>query len=81
MVARTANAPANCWLGTHPPYAELTGRRVSTAVMRMYRTRWSLEEIMLSLSEFRGPHDHNEDTELTWTVLTEETENILQLAQ
>lgn len=61
-------------------YAELTGRRVSTAVMRMYRMRWSLEEIMLSLSEFRGPHDHNEDTELTWEVLTEETENILQLA-
>jgi len=61
-------------------YTELTGRRVNTAVMRMYRMRWSLEEIMLSLSELRGPHDHNEDTELTWEVLTEETENILQLA-
>jgi len=61
-------------------YAELTGRRVSTAVMRMYRMRWSLEEIMLGLSEFRGPHDHNEDAELTWAVLTEETENLLQLA-
>ena len=62
-------------------YAELTGRRISTAVMRMYRMRWSLEEIMLSLSEFRGPHEHNEDTELTWAVLTEETENILQLVR
>jgi spectinomycin phosphotransferase len=62
-------------------YAELTGRRVSTAVMRMYRMRWSLEEIMLSLSEFRGPHEHNEDTDLTWEVLTEETENILQLVR
>lgn len=61
-------------------YAELTGRRVSTAVMRMYRMRWSLEEIMLGLSEFRGSHDHNEDAELTWAVLTEETENLLQLA-
>ena len=60
-------------------YAELTGRRVSTAVMRMYRMRWSLEEIMLGLSDFRGPHEQNEDTELTWEVLTEETENILQL--
>ena len=61
-------------------YAELTGRRVNTAVMRMYRMRWSLEEIMLSLSEFRGPHDHNKDAELTWAVLSEETENLLQLA-
>jgi spectinomycin phosphotransferase len=62
-------------------YAELTGRRVGIAVMRMYRMRWSLEEIMLSLSEFRGPHEQNEDTELTWEVLTEETENILQLVR
>ena len=61
-------------------YTELTGRRVSTTVMLMYRMRWSLEEIMLSLSDFRGPHAHNEDTELTWEVLTEETENLLQLA-
>ena len=61
-------------------YAELTGRRVSTAVMRMYRMRWSLEEIMLAVSDFRGPHEQNEDTELTWEVLTEETENLLQLA-
>jgi len=61
-------------------YAELTGRRVSTAVMGMYRMRWSLDEIMLSLRELRGPHEQNEDTELTWAVLTEETENILRLA-
>jgi spectinomycin phosphotransferase len=61
-------------------YTDLTGRRVNTAVMHMYRMRWSLEEIMLALADFRGPHDHNGDTELTWEVLTEETENILQLA-
>jgi len=61
-------------------YAELTGRHVNTALMRMYRMRWSLEEITLSLSELRGPHDHNEDAELTWAVLSEETENLLQLA-
>jgi len=61
-------------------YAELTGRRVSAAAMRMYRMRWSLEEITLSLSEFRGPHEQNADTELTWAVLAEETENVLQLA-
>jgi spectinomycin phosphotransferase len=61
-------------------YAELTGRRVDAAVMRMYRMRWSLEEIMLSVREFRGPHEHNGDTELAWEALTEETENILRLA-
>jgi spectinomycin phosphotransferase len=60
-------------------YAELTGRRASTAAMSMYRMRWSLDEIALSLSDFRGPHEQNEDTELTWAVLTEETGNILQL--
>ena len=47
-------------------YAELTGRRVSPAAMRMYRMRWSLDEITLSLSEFRAPHEQNADTELTW---------------
>ena len=61
-------------------YAELTGRRVDAAAMRMYRMRWSLEEIMLSVREFRGPHEHNGDTELAWEALTEETENILRLA-
>jgi spectinomycin phosphotransferase len=61
-------------------YAELTGRRVSAAAMRLYRMRWSLDDITLSLSEFRGPHEQNDDTELTWAVLAEETENILQLA-
>jgi spectinomycin phosphotransferase len=62
-------------------YADLTGRRANTAAMSMYRMRWSLEEIALSLSEFRGPHEQNEDTELTWAVLTEETENLLRLVR
>ncbi len=60
-------------------YAELTGRRLDIAVMHMYRMRWSLEEIMLSLREFRGPHERNEDTELTWEALAEETGNVLRL--
>ncbi len=61
-------------------YTELTGRRVSTAVMRMYRMRWGLDEIMLSVREFRGPHEETGDTELAWEALIEETENILHLA-
>ena len=61
-------------------YAELTGRRLNTAMMRMYQLRWSLEEIMLSVRQFRGPHEHNGDTELAWEAFTEETVNILRLA-
>jgi spectinomycin phosphotransferase len=61
-------------------YAELTGRRLSGTAMRVYRMRWSLEEIMLSVREFRGLHECNEDTEMAWEALTEETENILRLA-
>ena len=60
-------------------YAELTGRCASTAALHMYRVRWSLDEIALSVSDFRGPHEHNEDTELTWAVLTDETESVLRL--
>jgi spectinomycin phosphotransferase len=60
-------------------YAGLTGRRVSQAAIDMYRMRWSLDDITLSLAEFRGPHEQNEDTGLAWVVLTEETEDILQL--
>jgi spectinomycin phosphotransferase len=62
-------------------YAGLTGHRVDAAAMRMYRMRWSLDEIALSLSDFRGPHQQNEDTELTWACLAEETGNILQLVR
>jgi spectinomycin phosphotransferase len=61
-------------------YAGLTGRRVDAGVMRLYRMRWSLEEIMLSVREFRGPHEHNGDTEMAWEALTEEVENLLRLA-
>jgi len=53
-------------------YAELTGRPVSTAAMRMYRLRWSLDDIALFLRDFRGPHERDEDTELAWEGLSEE---------
>jgi spectinomycin phosphotransferase len=61
-------------------YAELTGRPLNTAMMRMYQLRWILEEIMLSVREFRGPHEHNGDTGLAWEALAEETENLGRLA-
>jgi len=48
--------------------------------MGLYRLRWSLDDIALFVRDFRAPHEQNEDTELTWEVLTEETGNILQFA-
>jgi spectinomycin phosphotransferase len=62
-------------------YAELTGRRLNRAAMRMYRMRWSLDEIALFLGEFRRAHERNEDTELAWATLTEETGQILRLVR
>jgi len=53
-------------------YTELTGRRVSGAAMDLYRLRWSLDDIALSVGDFRGPHEQDEDTELAWAGLTEE---------
>ena len=53
-------------------YAELTGRRVSGAAMDLYQLRWSLDDIALSVGDFRDPHEQNEDTALAWAGLTEE---------
>jgi spectinomycin phosphotransferase len=61
-------------------YAGLSGRRVSAAAMRLYQLRWLLDDITLSLSGFRGPHGRDDDTELSWTVLTGQTEALLQAA-
>jgi spectinomycin phosphotransferase len=53
-------------------YTELTGRPVSGAAMRMYKMRWSLDDIALAVRGFRAPHEQNEDSGLTWEALTEE---------
>ena len=53
-------------------YTELSGRPVSGAAMRMYKMRWSLDDIALAVRNFRGSHEQNEDSRLTWEALTEE---------
>jgi spectinomycin phosphotransferase len=53
-------------------YTELTGRPVSGAALRMYKMRWSLDDIALAVRDFRAPHEQNEDSGLTWETLTEE---------
>jgi hypothetical protein len=52
-------------------YAGLTGRPVSGAALRMYKMRWSLDDIALAIRDFRAPHEQNEDSALTWDTLTE----------
>jgi len=53
-------------------YTELSGRPVSGAAMRMYKMRWSLDDIALAVRNFRASHEQNEDSRLTWEALTEE---------
>ena len=53
-------------------YTELTGRPVSGTAMRMYKMRWSLDDIALAVRDFRASHEQNEDSGLTWEALTEE---------
>jgi spectinomycin phosphotransferase len=52
-------------------YADLTGRRVSGAAMDLYRLRWVLDDIALSVRDFRARHERNEDTALMWDAITE----------
>jgi hypothetical protein len=40
--------------------------------MDLYRLRWSLDDIALSIRDFRAPHEQNEDTALMWDAITEE---------
>ena len=58
--------------GVDDRYAELTGRRVSSAALQLYKMRWSLDDIALAIRDFRAPHEQNEDSGLTWETLTEE---------
>jgi hypothetical protein len=53
-------------------YTELTGRPVSGDAMRMYKMRWSLDDIALAVRDFRTSHEQNEDSGLTWEALTEQ---------
>jgi hypothetical protein len=53
-------------------YTELTGHRVSSAAMDLYRLRWSLDDIALSVRDFRAPHEQNEGIALMWDAITEE---------
>ena len=44
----------------------------AVTAMRMYKMRWSLDDIALAVRDFRAPHEQNEDSGLTWETLSEE---------
>jgi len=50
-------------------YARRSGREVSPAALELYRLRWSLDDISLTLAEFRAPHRRTADTEVSWAGL------------
>jgi hypothetical protein len=39
--------------------------------MDLYRLRWVLDDIALSVRDFRAPHEQNEDTALMWDTIAE----------
>ncbi|MFN0282898.1 MAG: phosphotransferase [Kineosporiaceae bacterium] len=50
-------------------YRALTGRSVDADTLHLYRLRWDLTEVCLSVTQFRGPHGRSEDTEEAWNLL------------
>jgi len=47
-------------------YAEVSGRPVDSAALRLYRMRWPLEDMAIFVRWFRSPHRRTADTEHAW---------------
>ncbi len=50
-------------------YESLAGTRVEDDSVEMYRLAWDLSEIAIYVSEFRQPHERNEDMSEAWQNL------------
>jgi Phosphotransferase enzyme family len=50
-------------------YADATGVRPRRSVLELYRLRWDLADIAVTVSRFRRPHPGNEDDEKSWDGL------------
>jgi spectinomycin phosphotransferase len=59
-------------------YTRRTGRAVDQAAVELYRLRWPLDEVCLSLAEFRAPHGRDDDTETSFAALTESLDDLRQ---
>jgi len=61
-------------------YCELTGRVVSDAALAAYRLRWQLDDLGLSVAQFRSPHADDANTAAMWNDLPRLADDITQLA-
>ena len=59
-------------------YTRLTGRAVDPAAVELYRLRWPLDDLCLSVAEFRAPHGRGADTETSFAALTESLDDLRQ---
>jgi spectinomycin phosphotransferase len=50
-------------------YAELTDHQVSQAALDLYRQRWDIDEIGLTLADLKAAHHRDQDTEVGWAAL------------
>jgi len=50
-------------------YAELTDHQVSQAALDLYRQRWDIDEIGLTLADLRAAQHRDNDTEVGWAAL------------
>jgi spectinomycin phosphotransferase len=70
-VARGAPERDLWWLDGQPAALELyeraSARMLDPARMRLYRVRWTLDDIASFVQIFRSPHERNPDTERWWT--------------
>lgn len=57
-------------------YTEITGRPVDGAVLALYRLRRALDDIAISVAEFRSRHQRTADTEHAWLSLERIMERI-----
>jgi spectinomycin phosphotransferase len=50
-------------------YAELTDHQVSRAALDLYRQRWDIDEIGLTLADLKAAQHRDKDTEVGWAAL------------
>ncbi|MEW2521823.1 phosphotransferase [Actinacidiphila alni] len=57
-------------------YADAAGRAADPAALALYRLRWALDDVALSVAEFRGPHAGTRDTAVSWSALSGTVESL-----
>lgn len=55
----------------HAAYTALTGTRLRPELIELYRLRWDLTDVAVSLARFTAPHARTADDRETWKILEE----------